>query len=108
MADRLCGLVGLGAPSLVIALSLPPAGAADSPSWNGEYAITWDGSSWTQVSDFQWDVLMPNGTTQWNPARADVRYTPQPDGSLPGTMHTEISSGACQGTVDMNMTAEPA
>ena len=49
-----------------------------------------------------------NGTTQWNPARADVRYTPQPDGSLPGTMHTEISSGACQGTVDMNMTAEPA
>jgi hypothetical protein len=29
-------------------------------------------------------------TIQWNPARADVRYTPQLDGSLSGTMHTEI------------------
>jgi hypothetical protein len=35
-----------------------------------------------------------------------VRYTPQPDGSLSGTMHTEIFSGACQGTIDMNMTAQ--
>jgi hypothetical protein len=70
--------------------------------------FTWDGSSWTQVSDFQWDCMMPDETIQWNPARADVRYTPQPDGSLSGTMHTEILSGACQGTVDINMTAERA
>jgi hypothetical protein len=52
--------------------------------------------------------MMPDTTIQWNPARADVRYTPQPDGSLSGTMHTEILSGACQGTLDMNMTATRA
>jgi hypothetical protein len=68
--------------------------------------FTWDGSSWTQASDFQWDCMMPDATIQWSPARADVRYTPQSDGSLSGTMHTEILSGPCQGTVEMNMTAE--
>ena len=107
--DRLSSLVGLCAAPLTIALSLPPTAFADTPSWNGEYAITfmvgpkagtsmavgdpegqhtenygfrssctsgkcvativsgpppsnptvpqpvqftWDGSSWTQVSDF--------------------------------------------------------
>jgi hypothetical protein len=68
--------------------------------------FTWDGSSWTQVSDFQWDCMMPDTTIQWSPARADVRYTPQSDGSLSGTMHTEIMSGRCQGTLDIEMTAE--
>lgn len=68
--------------------------------------FTWDGSSWTQASDFQWQCMMPDETIQWNPAHAEVRYTPQADGTLAGAMHTEISSGACQGTVDMNMTAE--
>ena len=161
---RLSSLVGLYAASLAIALSPPPTASADSPSWNGEYAITfivgpksgtsmaagdpevqytdiyafrssctngkctatiisgppprnptvpqpvqftWDGSSWTQVSDFQWDCMMPDEhTIEWDPARADVRYTPQPDGSLSGTMHTDILSGACQGTLEMNMTAQ--
>jgi len=70
--------------------------------------FTWDGSSWAQVNDFQWDCMMPDTSIQWNPARADVRYTPQPDGSLAGTMHTDILSGACQGTIDMHMTAERA
>jgi hypothetical protein len=70
--------------------------------------FTWDRSAWTQASDFQWQCMMPDETIQWSPAHADVRYTPQPDGSLSGTMHTEIQSGACQGTVDMNMTAERA
>ncbi len=71
--------------------------------------FTWDGSSWTQVSDFQWDCMMADEhTVEWSPARANVRYTPQPDGSLSGTMHTEILSGACQGTLDMHMTAERA
>jgi hypothetical protein len=70
--------------------------------------FTWDGSSWTQTSEFQWDCMMPDTTIEWSPARADVRYTPQPDGTLSGTMHTEILSGACQGTVEMNMTAERA
>ncbi|MDT5331725.1 MAG: hypothetical protein QOF31_3022 [Mycobacterium sp.] len=70
--------------------------------------FTWDGSSWTQVSDFQWDCMMPDTTIQWSPARADVRYTPQPDGTLSGTMHTDIMSGPCQGTLDIYMTAERA
>ena len=70
--------------------------------------FTWDGSSWTQVSDFQWDCMMPDTSIEWDPARAEVRYTPQPDGSLSGHMHTDIASGACQGTVDMDMTAERA
>lgn len=70
--------------------------------------FTWDGSSWAQASDFQWECRMPDETVQWNPAHAEVRYTPQADGSLAGTMRTEIFSGACQGTVEMNMTAERA
>ena len=162
---RLRSLVGLCAAPLTIALSLPPTGSADTPSWHGQYAITfmvgpkdgtsvaasqpetqhtetygfrssctsgkciativsgpppsnptvpqpvqftWDGSSWTQTTDFQWDCMMPDTSIQWSPARADVRYTPQPDGTLSGTMHTEILSGACQGTLDMHMTAERA
>jgi hypothetical protein len=52
--------------------------------------------------------MMPDATIEWSPARADVRYTPQLDGSLTGTLHTEIMTGACQGTLDINMTAERA
>lgn len=70
--------------------------------------FSWDGSSWTQASDFQWDCMMPDTSIQWNPAHSNVSYTPQPDGSLAGIMHTDISSGACQGTIDMHMTAERA
>jgi hypothetical protein len=68
--------------------------------------FTWDGSSWTQASEFQWDCMMPDTTIEWDPARAHVSYTPQPDGTLSGTMHTDILSGTCQGTLEMNMTAE--
>jgi len=68
--------------------------------------FTWDGSSWTQASDFQWDCMMPDTSIQWSPARGQTRYTPQPNGSLSGTMHTDILSGPCQGTLDINMTAE--
>ncbi|KAA0112069.1 hypothetical protein [Mycolicibacterium sp. P1-5] len=82
--------------------------APSNPTVPQPVQFTWDGSSWRQASDFQWECMMPDGTTQWNPAHADVRYTPQADGSLSGTMHTEIASGACQGTVDMNMVAERA
>ena len=161
--DRMSRLVGTGAASLTLVMSLPPTVSAEPASWNGDYVITfmvgpksgtsmaagqpevqysdtytlsssctsgtctativggppprnptvsqpvqfsWDGSSWAQVSDFQWDCMMPDETIQWAPARADVHYTPQPDGSLAGTMRTDISSGACQGTIEMHMTAE--
>ena len=39
-ADGLSSLVGLCAASFAIALSLPQTASADTPSWNGEYAIT--------------------------------------------------------------------
>src|SRR6202021_4144412 len=39
-ADGLSSLVVLCAASLAIAPSLPQTASADSPSWNGEYAIT--------------------------------------------------------------------
>jgi hypothetical protein len=52
--------------------------------------------------------MMPDTSIQWNPAHSTVRYAPQPDGSLSGVMHTEILSGACQGTIDMDMRAERA
>ncbi|WP_082948090.1 MULTISPECIES: hypothetical protein [unclassified Mycobacterium] len=68
--------------------------------------FTWDGTAWSQTNDFQWDCMMPDTTIQWSPARATVRYTPQPDGSLDGVMHTDILSGPCQGTIDMDMKAE--
>ncbi len=157
---RMGALVGVCAGLAL--LPVVPSAAADTPSWNGDYEITfivgpkggtslaagqpeqqysdvytlqssctggqctativggpaprnptvpqpvrftWDGSSWTQVSDFQWECRKDDGTVEWNPARADVRYTPQPDGTLSGTMRTDITGGACQGTVEMNMTA---
>jgi hypothetical protein len=77
-----------------------------NPTIQQPVQFTWDGSSWTQASDFQWDCMMPDATIQWAPARADVRYTPDPDGTLAGTMHTEILDGPCQGTLDIHMTAE--
>jgi hypothetical protein len=164
-SNRLGSFVGLCAAPLSIALSLSATAFADTPSWNGEYAITfmvgpksgtsmavgdpegqhtetygfrssctsgkcvativsgpppsnhtvpqpvqftWDGSSWTQVSDFQWDCMMPDTTIQWSPARSNVRYTPQSNGTLAGVMHTDIFSGPCQGWIEMDMTAARA
>jgi hypothetical protein len=156
-------LVALGVAPFAVALCLPATASADTPSWNGEYAITfmvgpksgtsmavgdpesqhtenygfkssctsgkcvatiisgppptnptvpqpveftWDGSSWTQVTDFQWDCMMPDTTIQWAPARSTVHYTPQGNGTLAGVMHTDIASGPCQGWIEMDMTAE--
>jgi hypothetical protein len=68
--------------------------------------FTWDGTAWTQTNEFQWDCMLPDTMIEWNPAKAEVRYTPQPDGSLDGVMHTDILSGTCQGTIDIQMKAE--
>lgn len=70
--------------------------------------FTWDGTSWTQVSDFQWDCMMPDTTIQWAPAHATVRYTPQPNGTLAGVLHTDILSGPCQGWIEMDTEAARA
>ncbi len=162
--DRLNNLVGVCA-TLAVAGVLPATAAADQPSWNGQYAITfmvgpksgtsiaagdpegqhtetygfkssctggkctativsgpppsnptvpqpvvftWDGSAWTQVSDFQWDCMMPDTTIQWAPAHSTVHYTPQADGTLAGVMHTDIASGPCKGSIEITMTAARA
>src|ERR1700744_4313052 len=59
--DRLSSFVGLCAASLAIALSLPPTGSADPPSWNGEYAITF--------------IVGPKDGTSAAASQAEVQYT---------------------------------
>ena len=52
--------------------------------------------------------MMHDTAIQWSPARSNVRYTPQANGTLAGVMHTDILSGPCQGWIEMDMTAERA
>jgi hypothetical protein len=81
-----------------------PSAEQSDGSATGAIHLGW--VAWSQVSYFQWDCMMPDTTIQWSPARSNVHYTPQADGTLAGVMHTEILSGPCQGTVEMNMTAQ--
>lgn len=67
---------------------------------------TWDGAKWVEHFDFQWDCYMGEGAAKvWAPARSWAFYTPQPDGSLRGVWHTDISGGPCRGTVEMPVAA---
>ena len=70
--------------------------------------FTWNGAAWASATTFQWNCRMPDGSIQWNPAYSQVAYTPQADGTIAGRWHTDISSGACEGTVDITMAAVPA
>ena len=45
---------------------------------------------------------------QWARAASWTFYKPQPDGSLKGAWHTDISEGACRGSVVMPVAALPA
>lgn len=66
----------------------------------------WDGTRWVEHFDFQWDCYMGEGNPKvWAPAKSWAFYTPQPDGSLRGTWHTDIDSGPCRGTVEMPVAA---
>src|SRR5271163_1605436 len=53
------------------------------------------------------DCLLPDGTTEPDPAKSITVYTPGPNGVLTGVFHTDIKSGACKGNVDMPVTAAP-
>jgi len=54
----------------------------------------WDGSRWMERFDFQWDCYQGEGVPKaWTPARSWAYYTPQPDGTLRGVWHTDISGG---------------
>lgn len=67
---------------------------------------TWDGSKWVERFDFQWDCYRGEGVPKvWAPASSWAFYAPQPDGSLRGVWHTDISGGPCGGTVEMPVAA---
>ncbi len=66
----------------------------------------WDGARWVEHFDFQWDCYMGEGVPKvWAPATSWAFYTPQPDGTLRGTWHTDITSGPCRGSVEMPVAA---
>ncbi len=56
----------------------------------------------------KWDCLLRDGTIEYDVAKSITAYTPGPNGVLTGVFHTDILSGACQGNVDMPVTAAPA
>lgn len=83
----------------------PPPPKNDSMPQSIEF--TWNGSQWVRQMTWRWDCLLPDGTTEYDPAKSVTAYTPGPNGVLTGVFHTDITSGACQGNVDMPVTAAP-
>ena len=70
---------------------------------------TWNGSEWATTYDWLWDCFLGDGyQKQWSHATSWAFYAPQPDGSLRGTWHTDISDGPCRGSVLMPVAAIPA
>ena len=69
--------------------------------------LDWTGSQWSISTTWNWDCLLPDGTITFDPANSVTSYVPQSDGSLAGAFQTTISSGACQGTVSIPLTAVP-
>ena len=83
--------------------------ASKNPTAPVQQRYTWDGAQWRFTFDWVWDCFLGNGAPkQWSPSRSWVFYAPQPDGSLVGTWHTDISDGACRGSVIMPVAAYPA
>lgn len=75
--------------------------------WPPRY--TWNGSEWTTSYDWMWDCLLDaGGRKNWARATSWTYYQPQPDGSLKGTWHTDITEGPCRGSVVMPVAAVPA
>ncbi|WP_372441062.1 Rv2253 family sensor-like surface protein [Mycolicibacterium mengxianglii] len=68
----------------------------------------WDGSQWALTYEWQWECYRGDGVPRlFSPAQSWVFYSPQPDGSLQGTWHTDILSGDCRGNVLMPVAAYP-
>jgi hypothetical protein len=79
---------------------------AKNPTLPQPSHYTWDGSRWVEQFDFQWDCYMGEGNPKvWAPATSWAFYTPQSDGSLRGTWHTDIKGGPCGGSVEMPVAA---
>jgi hypothetical protein len=88
----------------------PPPG---NPTIPQPTRYLWNGSEWTTSYDWLWDCYVgnPTGTgtqKQWGRATSWAYYTPQADGSLRGTWHTDIAEGPCRGSVVMPVAATPA
>ena len=69
--------------------------------------FAWNGSQWVREMTWKWDCLLPDGTIEYDPAKSITVYTPGQYGILTGVFHTDISSGACKGNVDMPVSAKP-
>ncbi|MEI7914448.1 MAG: hypothetical protein WCH82_06840 [Mycobacteriaceae bacterium] len=83
--------------------------APSNPSIPQPTRFAWNGTDWTTTYDWLWDCLTtPGQPKQWARATSFTSYTPQPDGSLRGTWHTDISEGTCRGSVVMPVLATPA
>lgn len=83
----------------------PPPPKNDSMPQTIEF--TWNGMQWVREMTWKWDCLLPDGTIEYDPAKSITAYTPGANGILTGVFHTDIKSGACQGNVDMPVTAAP-
>ncbi|VBA59344.1 hypothetical protein [Mycobacterium attenuatum] len=89
------------------------ATVTDGPPAKNEFIqrpieYTWNGSQWVRETTWKWDCLLPDGTIEYDPARSLAVYTPGAYGILTGVFHTDITSGACKGNVDMPVSAKPA
>ncbi len=83
--------------------------APGNPSIPQPFRYTWNGSDWIISYDWLWDCFLGDGQPkQWARASSWTSYTPQADGSLRGTWHTDIADGACRGSVVMPVAAAPA
>lgn len=83
--------------------------APTNPTLSKVQRYTWDGTQWMYVYDWQWECFRGDGAPKtFNSARSWVIYVPQPDGSLRGTWHTDISDGTCRGNVIFPIGAYPA
>ena len=83
--------------------------APSNPTIPQPQRYVWDGTQWMFAYDWQWECYHGEGAPRlFSPAQSWVFYTPQPDGSLQGTWHTDILAGACRGNVIMPVAAYPA
>ncbi|MCV7195895.1 hypothetical protein [Mycobacterium angelicum] len=70
--------------------------------------FVWNGAQWVRQMEWKWDCLLPDGTVEYDPAKSTSVYTPGQNGTFTGLFHTDIFSGACQGSVEMPLSAKPA
>jgi hypothetical protein len=85
-----------------------PAPAAQYTQYTQQSgSFTWNGSQWVQQTTSKWDCRLMGGMVEQDPARVTTVLTPKADGTMTGVFHTDIVSGACQGSVQMPLTATP-